>query len=75
MTKPRSLRAINIEDLRSLAQRRVPKVVFDYIDGGAEAIADASGGYQPGERFASVSEGREHRYVADADFRSALAFQ
>jgi isopentenyl diphosphate isomerase/L-lactate dehydrogenase-like FMN-dependent dehydrogenase len=37
MTKPRSLRAINVEDLRSLAQRRVPKVVFDYIDGGAEA--------------------------------------
>jgi isopentenyl diphosphate isomerase/L-lactate dehydrogenase-like FMN-dependent dehydrogenase len=32
-----SPRAINIEDLRSLAHRRVPKVVFDYIDGGAEA--------------------------------------
>jgi isopentenyl diphosphate isomerase/L-lactate dehydrogenase-like FMN-dependent dehydrogenase len=29
--------AINIEDLRSLAYRRLPKVVFDYIDGGAEA--------------------------------------
>jgi L-lactate dehydrogenase (cytochrome) len=31
-----SPRAVNIEDLRSLARRRLPKVVFDYIDGGAE---------------------------------------
>src|SRR5580658_5813424 len=30
------VRAINIEDLRSMARRRLPKVVFDYIDGGAE---------------------------------------
>jgi isopentenyl diphosphate isomerase/L-lactate dehydrogenase-like FMN-dependent dehydrogenase len=40
MTKPShgrdSSRAINIEDLRTLASRRLPKVVFDYIDGGAE---------------------------------------
>jgi isopentenyl diphosphate isomerase/L-lactate dehydrogenase-like FMN-dependent dehydrogenase len=28
---------VNIEDLRGLAQRRVPKSVFDYLDGGAEA--------------------------------------
>jgi isopentenyl diphosphate isomerase/L-lactate dehydrogenase-like FMN-dependent dehydrogenase len=31
-----SPRAINIEDLRRLARRRVPRVVFDYLDGGAE---------------------------------------
>jgi L-lactate dehydrogenase (cytochrome) len=31
-----SPRVINIEDLRRLARRRVPKVVFDYLDGGAE---------------------------------------
>ncbi|MGH9370694.1 MAG: alpha-hydroxy acid oxidase, partial [Vicinamibacterales bacterium] len=30
-------RAITIDDLRRLARRRVPRVVFDYIDGGAEA--------------------------------------
>lgn len=30
-------RAINIEDLRELARRRVPRIVFNYIDGGAEA--------------------------------------
>ena len=29
--------ALNIEDLRQMARRRVPRVVFDYIDGGAEA--------------------------------------
>ena len=27
---------LNIADLRRLAQRRLPRVVFDYIDGGAE---------------------------------------
>jgi isopentenyl diphosphate isomerase/L-lactate dehydrogenase-like FMN-dependent dehydrogenase len=27
---------VNVEDLRRLARRRVPDVVFDYIDGGAE---------------------------------------
>jgi isopentenyl diphosphate isomerase/L-lactate dehydrogenase-like FMN-dependent dehydrogenase len=31
-----SPRVVNIEDLRSTAQRRLPKVIFDYIDGGAE---------------------------------------
>jgi isopentenyl diphosphate isomerase/L-lactate dehydrogenase-like FMN-dependent dehydrogenase len=29
-------RAANIDDLRKLAQRRVPRVIFDYIDGGAD---------------------------------------
>jgi len=30
-------RIVNIEDLRQIARRRVPKAVFDYLDGGAEA--------------------------------------
>ncbi len=37
---PRSLaspRVVNIHDLRQLAQRRLPRVVFDYLDGGAES--------------------------------------
>src|ERR1700730_15694320 len=37
---PRSLaspRVVNIQDLRNLAERRLPKVVFDYLDGGAES--------------------------------------
>jgi isopentenyl diphosphate isomerase/L-lactate dehydrogenase-like FMN-dependent dehydrogenase len=31
-----SPRVINIHDLRRLAKRRLPRVVFDYLDGGAE---------------------------------------
>ena len=30
-------RVVNIEDLRNQARRRLPRVVFDYLDGGAEA--------------------------------------
>ena len=30
-------RAVSISDLRDLARRRLPRLVFDYIDGGAEA--------------------------------------
>ena len=38
MLRPRSAaRAVNISDLRELARRRLPRMVFDYIDGGAEA--------------------------------------
>jgi L-lactate dehydrogenase (cytochrome) len=40
MASNRSLRpskVVNIGDLRRLAQRRLPKSVFDYLDGGAEA--------------------------------------
>jgi isopentenyl diphosphate isomerase/L-lactate dehydrogenase-like FMN-dependent dehydrogenase len=33
----RSSRVVNIEDLRRRAQRRLPRAVFDYLDGGAEA--------------------------------------
>lgn len=32
----KSIRARNIADLRNIARRRLPKVIFDYVDGGAE---------------------------------------
>jgi L-lactate dehydrogenase (cytochrome) len=32
-----SAKVVNIEDLRRLARRRLPRAVFDYLDGGAEA--------------------------------------
>lgn len=32
----RASRAVNIADLRAMAKRRLPRVVFDYIDGGAD---------------------------------------
>src|SRR5271169_4363480 len=31
-----SSHVVDVEDLRLLARRRLPQVVFDYIDGGAE---------------------------------------
>jgi isopentenyl diphosphate isomerase/L-lactate dehydrogenase-like FMN-dependent dehydrogenase len=34
-----SPRVVNIDDLRRRAMRRLPKAVFDYLDGGAEAEA------------------------------------
>lgn len=37
MSRTRSAaRAVHIADLRELARRRLPRMVFDYIDGGAE---------------------------------------
>ncbi len=33
----RAARAVTIEDLRRAARRRLPRAVFDYIDGGADA--------------------------------------
>ena len=30
------MRAINIDELRSLARRRLPRAVFEFIDGGAQ---------------------------------------
>src|SRR5437879_12043080 len=34
--KVASPRVVNNADLRTLARRRLPRVVFDYVDGGAE---------------------------------------
>src|SRR6202521_3722217 len=34
-----SPRVVSIEDLRPMARRRLPKAVFDYLDGGAEGEA------------------------------------
>jgi isopentenyl diphosphate isomerase/L-lactate dehydrogenase-like FMN-dependent dehydrogenase len=44
-----SVRATNIEDLRRLARRRLPRAVFDYVDGGAEdelTLADNVGAFR-----------------------------
>jgi isopentenyl diphosphate isomerase/L-lactate dehydrogenase-like FMN-dependent dehydrogenase len=35
-TKGSYARAVNVADLRRIAQKRLPRVVFDYLDGGAE---------------------------------------
>lgn len=36
MSRLTSSKVINIEDLRRLARHRSPKVIFDYLDGGAD---------------------------------------
>jgi L-lactate dehydrogenase (cytochrome) len=36
-TRLKAPHVLNISDLRRLAERRLPRVVFDYIDGGADA--------------------------------------
>lgn len=48
-TKRRLARAASVEDVRSIARRRLPRGVFDYIDGGAEdeiTLRDNSEGYR-----------------------------
>jgi L-lactate dehydrogenase (cytochrome) len=35
MARLNSPRIVNIEDLRRMARRRLPRAVFDYMDGGA----------------------------------------
>ena len=35
MSRLDSPRVVNIEDLRRMARRRLPRAVFDYMDGGA----------------------------------------
>jgi L-lactate dehydrogenase (cytochrome) len=37
MSRVDSSQVLNIGDLRRMAERRLPRVVFDYIDGGADA--------------------------------------
>ena len=39
-------RVVNIEDLRQLAMRRLPRAVFDYLDGGAERETSLRGNVQ-----------------------------
>ena len=48
---------VTIGDLRRLAERRLPRVVFDYIDGGADAeitLHPLMGGLPPDEGTASL---------------------
>jgi (S)-mandelate dehydrogenase len=46
--------AINIADLRDLARRRLPRVVFDYLDGGAEDEATLAWNREAFGRWALV---------------------
>ena len=43
--------AVNIADLGELARRRLPKVIFDFMDGGAEDEVTLRGNRQGFERY------------------------
>lgn len=70
---PRALRqsrVVNIDDLRSLAKRRLPKVVFDYLDGGAEDEATLR---ENCRAFAAVTFRPRHGIpVANCDLRTRV---
>src|SRR5687768_9763146 len=61
----RAENAINIEDLRRLAKRRLPKIIFDFIEGGAE---DELGLRRNQEGFAAYRF--RPRYLVDASKRN-----
>src|SRR5512142_870203 len=44
-------KAINIEDLRGMARKRVPRFVFDFLDGGAEDEVTLDGNRRALERL------------------------
>ncbi len=44
-------RALNIDELREIARRRLPRFAFDYVDGGAEDEATLRGNRQSFERL------------------------
>lgn len=65
-----SPRVVNIEDLRELARRRVPKIVFDYIDGGADGEITMR---ENRRAFDSVTFRPRHAVkVEDCNLRTAL---
>jgi hypothetical protein len=39
---------VNIDDLRNAARRRLPKIFFDYIDGGGDNRSDRTFGGRVG---------------------------
>lgn len=60
----------SVEDLRELARRRVPRAVFDYVDGGAEretSMARARDAFSRIEFLPTALAG-----IADVDLRSVV---
>ena len=54
MTASTVERAVSIEDLRKLARARLPRAIFDFIDGGAGDEVSVRGNRSQFERFAFV---------------------
>jgi isopentenyl diphosphate isomerase/L-lactate dehydrogenase-like FMN-dependent dehydrogenase len=65
-----SPRVVGVEDLRRLARRRVPRAVFDYIDGGAEGEVTLC---ENGRAFEEVTFRPRHAVaVAGCDLRTRV---
>ena len=47
-------KAYNIDDLRKMAKRRLPKVIFDYMDGGADDEATLKGNRSAFDQYSLI---------------------
>lgn len=70
LRKRRLAKSANIEDLRRMARRRLPRGVFDYIDGGAEDELTMAGNSAAYRRLAFSP--RVLRDVSEVDTSSML---
>ena len=78
-----TMKAINIEDLRQLARKRLPRVVFEFIDGGAQDdLADGRIDALAGELVQPLTikgKSRKHgtlvRFWPDADVFETVDFK
>jgi len=63
-------REVDIEDLRRLAERRMPRIVFDYLDGGAEAEVTLK---ENSRAFETITfRPRQALPTADTDLRTSI---
>src|SRR5205823_5022108 len=70
MKKLSPSRVVNISDLRSIAAKRVPKAVFDYLDGGAEGEVTLRENCRAFERITFIP--RHAVAVGDCDLRTTV---
>src|SRR5579863_9395148 len=67
---PSLARVVSVADLRALAERRVPRAVFDYIDGGAEGEVTLRENLRAFEEV--VFEPRHAVYTPQPDARTSV---
>jgi L-lactate dehydrogenase (cytochrome) len=68
--KVSSPRVVNISDLRRLAQQRLPRVLFDYLDGGADAEVTLRENVRAFEEV--TFRPRQALYIPERDTRTSL---
>src|ERR1700734_1902302 len=68
--KVSSPRVVNINDLRRLAQQRLPRVLFDYLDGGAEGEVTLRENTRAFEEI--TFRPRQALYIPERDTRTSI---